>query len=171
MRLALPVTILLALIPVFAATLPAHAGSAMDRVAQAQPALPPPTQPQRPSRPRDLRAATAECAWVGKRTIRVLMRDDLIAAEGFLKFYSAFGCPTRHLGQAFGCAVSAGAGGSAREVETRIEACWADPKTKAAAAPGGPSPGTEAKPVDHPLAKGSRPATSRTPPAATYPKR
>jgi hypothetical protein len=145
------------------------------RLAQAGPAArPAPQQPHRAARPSDLRAATSECAWVGKRAVRVLMRDDLIAAEGFLKFYSAFGCPTRHLGQAFGCAVSSSDSGSAREVETRIEACWADPAQKATAAPRAPAPPPAAKPAPPPAGakpKAPPPAPSRDPAATTYPKR
>lgn len=77
----------------------------------------------------DPRTQEADCAWVGKRTIRVLVRDDLIAAEGFMRLYTAFGCPVPHLSGAFACTF----GGSKEMLEfgfeNRVEACWSDPRT------------------------------------------
>ncbi len=77
----------------------------------------------------DPRTQEADCSWVGKRTIRVLVRDDLIAAEGFMRFYTAFGCPMPHLSSAFACTF-----GGLKEMmefgfEERVEACWTDPRT------------------------------------------
>lgn len=50
---------------------------------------------------------SAECAWIGQRTITVLMNDDLIAAESFTRLYGLFYCPMEHLAQAFACVVPA----------------------------------------------------------------
>lgn len=117
------------------------------------PILKPASQPLRQI-PRDSRASSAECAWVGKRTIQVLMRDDLIAADGFLKFYGAFGCSTKFLGEAFGCSLVETDGAPAREVEARIETCWKNPSAKATAQPQKPQPQQAApkaaapKPID-----------------------
>lgn len=117
---------------------------------------------------RDPRLDTRECSWVGKRTIRVLMRDDLIAAEGFLKFYNTFGCPVRYLGQAFGCSLAVPEGTAAREIENRIDACWANPaaKPETAAAPEA-APGQQQQ--QKPGTPAARPAAPRPAPPAAKP--
>jgi len=71
-------------------------------------------------------AQRPECRWLGVRTLRVLLRDDLIAAEGFQRVYRSFGCPSEHLGRAFGCAVPAASLEAANALEAYVEACWKD---------------------------------------------
>lgn len=67
-----------------------------------------------------------ECAWTGQRIVQALLRDDVIAADGFLDFYRGFGCPDGHLGRAFGCAVPL-ANAEAAPRRQQIAACWLDP--------------------------------------------
>lgn len=69
---------------------------------------------------------STECSWTGQRIVMALLRDDVIAAEGFLGFYSRFGCPDGHLGRAFGCAVPL-ANAEAALKRQQIAACWLDP--------------------------------------------
>jgi hypothetical protein len=73
--------------------------------------------------------ARAECRWIGTKTVRVLLRDDLIAGEGFHRFYRRFGCPTDRLGEALGCAVPAARVEDVQELQRHIDACWTDPST------------------------------------------
>jgi hypothetical protein len=114
-----------------------------DEIAQTTPAEPTPSATMakpaipavKPMSPVRLRAAAsrsenADCAWTGKRTVQVLVRDDLIAAEGFFKFYNAFGCPTQHLSEAFSCTVDGLANTDAQALEARIDACWSDPSAQ-----------------------------------------
>lgn len=70
----------------------------------------------------------AECRWLGKRAILVLLRDDIIAGEGFTRLYASMGCPLEHLGQAFGCAVPAAPPTAAPVMEAQVESCWRDLK-------------------------------------------
>jgi len=97
-------------------------------VAQAGPKTTP--VPGQPKSAIDPRTQEPDCAWIGKRTIRVLVRDDLIAAEGFMHFYTAFACPVPHLSEAFACTF-----GGLKEMmefgfEVRVESCWADPRNQ-----------------------------------------
>lgn len=77
----------------------------------------------------------AECAWLGKRTVRVLIRDDLIAAEGFYRFYQAFGCSPEHLGRAFACATPAADVEDHQELQKHAAECWNDPDAELTIAP------------------------------------
>lgn len=109
---------------------PAHAETTMPATAAQLLAQATKTTPGTPKSTIDPRTQEADCAWVGKRTIRVLVRDDLIAAEGFMRFYTAFNCPVPHLSSAFACTF-----GGLKEMmefgfEERVEACWADPRTQ-----------------------------------------
>jgi hypothetical protein len=72
----------------------------------------------------------AECAWLGKRTVRVLIRDDLIAAEGFYRFYQAFDCSPEHLGRAFACAIPAAVVEDRQALQKHAAACWNDPEAE-----------------------------------------
>ena len=140
---------------------------------------PQPRRARAPAPKRDPRIDSQECTWVGKRTIRVLMRDDLIAADGFLKFYNAFGCPVRYLGQAFGCSLIGTSNAPAKDVEDRVDACWKNPAVKAAAAAAPPAaPASKpAAPAPKPMPKAVTPAPKPAPPPAkpepetAYPKR
>ena len=73
--------------------------------------------------------ARAECRWLGTKTVRVLLRDDLIAGEGFHRFYRRFRCPTDRLGEALGCAVPASRVEDVQELQRHIDICWTDPST------------------------------------------
>ena len=71
----------------------------------------------------------AECAWIGKRIIQLLSRDDVVTAGEFHQFYTAFGCSEAHLGAAFGCTVEGATGGSdscANRPEC-VSLCWTSP--------------------------------------------
>lgn len=145
MRISLVVIATIAAV-IFTPTPPARADVAAaggNAVAQtptsdAQPPVAVPTpaaplvKPVSPPRARTTaaRSGNADCGWIGKRTVQVLVRDDLIAADGFFKFYDAFGCPVRHLSEAFSCTVDGLDGADARAVELRIEACWDDPAAR-----------------------------------------
>jgi hypothetical protein len=149
----------------------------------AQEAKPPAAQPQKEPAPQPRRARAAkpkpkpkrepiidsqECTWVGKRTIRVLMRDDLIAADGFLKFYRVFGCPVQHLGKAFGCSLIGTSGAPAKAVEERVDVCWKDPEAQPATA-AGTEPAPQAAPPAKPAAKPAPPKAAPPPPKAAPP--
>ena len=105
-----------------------HSSESPPPVATTKPAAPL-VKPASPPRERTtaLRHENADCAWTGKRTVQVLVRDDLIAADGFFKFYNAFGCPVGHLSEAFSCTVDGLGDADARAVEVRIETCWNNP--------------------------------------------
>ncbi|MBL27865.1 MAG: hypothetical protein CMM50_10005 [Rhodospirillaceae bacterium] len=80
------------------------------------------------------------CGWLGRRVVTVLLRDDLIAAQGFMDIYTRFDCPVPHLGLAFGCSVPAAGLESAEAMENRVAACWSDPTGAAAEEPPRPQP-------------------------------
>lgn len=132
-------------------------------------------------------AATGQCAWLGKRILLLLARDDVVAAGDFSRFYVGFGCPEDHLGKAFGClvafeaplvdlrkALDGQASPEARKaaenavteakktMSQRADQCWADPgaappERKEAQAAPAPAP-----------AQGNPPAPAQAaPPAAT----
>jgi hypothetical protein len=86
-------------------------------VPQRRPEQPPPPGP-RDGEP----AVAAECAWIGKRIVSLLVRDDAMAAGDFLPFYLRFHCPEERIGKSFGCVVRNG-----EATPERVELCWADP--------------------------------------------
>lgn len=74
--------------------------------------------------------ASSECAWIGKRIIQLLSRDDVVAAGEFRQFYAGFGCSETHLGAAFGCAIEGASPGAADACSARsecIDLCWTSP--------------------------------------------
>lgn len=74
--------------------------------------------------------ASAECAWLGKRIIQLLSRDDVVAAGEFRQFYAGFGCSEAHLGAAFGCAIEGATPGAADACASRsecVDLCWTSP--------------------------------------------
>jgi hypothetical protein len=73
-------------------------------------------------------AQAAECAWLGKRVISLLVRDDAMGAGDFIPFYLRFGCPEEHVGKGFACVVRNGEATPNDVLGERIEKCWADPK-------------------------------------------
>lgn len=84
--------------------------------------------------------ARPECRWLGTKTVRVLLRDDLIAGEGFHRFYRRFHCPADRLGEALGCAVPAARVEDVQELQRHIDACWTEPATILEVKPPPPSP-------------------------------
>lgn len=99
------------------------------------------------------KSQTGQCAWIGKRTIRVLLRDDLIAADGFMRFYETFACPVRHLGDALGCSLGLADDASADVIDRRVDRCWANPEgddAPATAVPPAAPPTSDQAPVPKP---------------------
>ena len=94
-----------------------------------------PAEPQEAAAPPAVNPLDSACGWLGRRAVTVLLRDDLIAAEGFLDVYRRFDCPMPHLGLAFGCSVPAAGLESAEAMEDRVAACWIDPMGVAAEKP------------------------------------
>lgn len=75
-------------------------------------------------------AMAAECAWVGKRIVSLLTRDDAMTAGDFMPFYLRFGCPEAHVGKSFGCVVRNGESAPNDVLADRIEKCWDDPDAR-----------------------------------------
>lgn len=73
---------------------------------------------------------SVECAWIGKRIIVLLSREDVVSSDNFLRFYDAFGCSRPYLGKVFGCAIVDKADLGPKVIEGRTEACWTSPSTK-----------------------------------------
>lgn len=103
-------------------------------------------EPREAVTPQAVNPLDAACGWLGRRVVTVLLRDDLIAAEGFMDVYGRFDCPMPHLGLAFGCSVPAAGLESAEAMENRVAACWSDPVGVAAEEPPRPMP-AEATPA------------------------
>jgi len=72
-------------------------------------------------------AQEPECAFTGKRIVNSLARDDVDAAEKFVRFYERFSCPAGHLRAAFRCAVEGGAAAPGKALSDRVDECWAKP--------------------------------------------
>jgi hypothetical protein len=90
-----------------------------------------------------------------------LLRDDVIAADGFLDFYSRFGCSDGHLGRAFGCAVPL-ANAEAAPKRQHTAACWQDPDAAAPAKAPARAEKEEAKPGEGENKEGEKPAAPGT---------
>ncbi len=99
-------------------TAPLTEGRAKDRTTPPRRPEPPPPPEQRDGEP----AVAAECAWIGKRIVSLLVRDDAMAAGDFLPFYLRFHCPEERIGKSFGCVVRNG-----EATPERVELCWGDP--------------------------------------------
>jgi hypothetical protein len=98
--------------------------------APAKPAEPPRRSPAK-SAARAGSAATPkthaddpECVYTGKRIVNSLARDDVDAAQKFMRFYEMFSCPSEHLRMAFRCTVSAGAPAPGKPLGDRVDQCW-----------------------------------------------
>ncbi|MFI5400978.1 MAG: hypothetical protein ACHQZQ_08015 [SAR324 cluster bacterium] len=72
--------------------------------------------------------SAADCRWLGGRTILMLLRDDLIAADTFARLYAMWGCPVDHIGPAFACAVPLAQPpqNPNQNLEAQIDSCWLD---------------------------------------------
>jgi len=82
------------------------------------------TPPARPSVRHKPVALDAECAFTGRRIVSSLARDDVDAAQKFVRFYEMFSCPTEHLRDAFRCAVKGGAPAPGKPLSDRVDECW-----------------------------------------------
>lgn len=75
-----------------------------------------------------------ECLFTGKRVVNSLARDDVDAAQKFLRFYEMFSCPLEHLREAFRCTVSGGSPAPGKPLGDRVDQCWdkapAQPKNR-----------------------------------------
>jgi hypothetical protein len=72
-------------------------------------------------------AQDPECAFTGKRVVNSLARDDVDAAQKFVRFYEMFSCPAGHLRDAFRCAVAGGAPAPGKALSDRVDQCWDKP--------------------------------------------
>ncbi len=50
-------------------------------------------------------AGNPECAWIGRRVIRLLSQDDMDTAFRHIELYDRFGCPGAHVQAAFRCLI------------------------------------------------------------------
>ena len=81
--------------------------------------------------PVDPATAQAECAWVGKRVVGLLVRDDVDTATDFTRFYAMFHCPDAHIGATLACVVSdPGASREGAALSEHVDLCWANPSTR-----------------------------------------
>ena len=81
--------------------------------------------------PADPASAQAECAWVGKRVVSLLVRDDVDTATDFTRFYAMFHCPEAHIGATLACVVSdPGASREGAALSEHVDLCWANPSTR-----------------------------------------
>lgn len=84
-----------------------------------------------PLPPAEATSAQSECAWVGKRVVSLLVRDDVDTATDFTRFYAMFRCPDSHIAATLACVVSDPA--AAREgtaLTEHVDLCWANPSTR-----------------------------------------
>src|SRR5262245_31308196 len=74
-------------------------------------------------------AGNPECAWLGRRVVNLLWRDDLDTAFRPLGLYDRFGCPSAHIQPTFRCLVRQGhIDAKAQEtLNGRVHACWLNP--------------------------------------------
>jgi hypothetical protein len=69
----------------------------------------------------------SECAFTGKRIVSSLARDDVDAAQKFVRFYEMFSCPSEHIRAAFRCVVAGGAPAPGKALSDRVDQCWDRP--------------------------------------------
>jgi hypothetical protein len=75
-------------------------------------------------------AGHPECVWLGRRVVGLLWRDDLDTAFRHLDLYDRFGCPGGHIQATFRCVLANGNIDPKvpEALNTRVHACWIDPK-------------------------------------------
>jgi hypothetical protein len=73
---------------------------------------------------------TDQCAWLGKRIIQLLLRDDAMAANDFTPFYLRFNCPEEHLAKAFGCLTANSDMIENNALAEQADQCWRDPTVR-----------------------------------------
>ncbi len=77
-------------------------------------------------------AGHPECAWLGRRAVNLLWRDDLDTAFRHLDLYDRFGCPSVHIPATFRCLILHGNNidpKAADSLNARVQACWINPPT------------------------------------------
>lgn len=127
------------------------------------------TSKSRPAAVKRGDANAAECAWLGKRIIQLLSRDDVVTAGEFRQFYESFGCSNAHLGAAFGCAIEGADGSESCASRSQcVDLCWTSPS--ASTLDKAPPPKTEsAKPAADAAKSGKVPPAPPKKPAETKP--
>ncbi|HEX8826821.1 MAG TPA: beta-1-3, beta-1-6-glucan biosynthesis protein [Xanthobacteraceae bacterium] len=88
-------------------------------------------------------AGNPECVWLGRRVVRLLLRDDLDTAFRHLDLYDRFGCPSGHIQATFRCLVVSHADAvdskadpkAADSLLGRVQACWINPSLEVAPTP------------------------------------
>jgi hypothetical protein len=86
-------------------------------------------------------AGNAECVWLGRRVIGLLLNDDLDTAFRHLDLYDRFGCPGGHIQASFRCLILHGSNIDPKNgdsIRARTQACWINPT--APAVPAAPAP-------------------------------
>jgi len=71
-----------------------------------------------------------ECRWLGRRILLVLLRDDLIAADGFTRFYATLGCPIDYIGPVFACVNPSAQTPPGQNLEAQIDYCWQEARKR-----------------------------------------
>lgn len=86
-------------------------------------------QAQRAAKKAPSPAVSGECAWIGKRVLSLLSRDDVDQANRFMNFYRLFGCKENHIGPSFRCVISDASAGAlnAEDMAARVDRCWNSP--------------------------------------------
>jgi hypothetical protein len=72
-------------------------------------------------------AQEPECIFTGARVVNSLARDDVDAAEKFVRFYERFSCPAGHLRAALRCVLEGGAPAPGKALSDRVDECWSRP--------------------------------------------
>ncbi len=72
-------------------------------------------------------AGRGECAWLGKRAVGLMWKDDLDTAFRHLDLYDRFGCPGEHIQLSFRCVVRQGNVQKDPKLDERVDNCWIDP--------------------------------------------
>lgn len=72
------------------------------------------------------------CAWIGRRAVMSIVREDMVAANDLMTLYRGFSCEPDRPRRALDCVVQTPLADEAELVSARIDACWTDPRTPAA---------------------------------------
>jgi hypothetical protein len=81
-------------------------------------------------------AGNPECAWLGRRVISLLWRDDIETAFRHLDLYDRFGCPAAQIPAAFRCLIlqtNTIDPKAPDSLNNRVKACWINPSEPAPA--------------------------------------
>ncbi|MGJ3260550.1 MAG: hypothetical protein ACFE0S_13195 [Rhodospirillales bacterium] len=69
------------------------------------------------------------CAWIGRRAVMSIVREDMVAANDLMTLYRGFSCEPDRPRRALDCVVKTPLADEAARVSARIDACWTDPET------------------------------------------